>query len=96
MAKNQPPPPSLDELQRKIDAAVSEGKRHEPKPAIGSGYGTAMRHSLDVIAGVGVGGTMGYLLDKALGSLPLFLIIFFLLGFAAGFRNIIRNANRTE
>jgi len=33
---------------------------------------------------------LGFWLDKWLGTMPLFLIVFFFLGFAAGFMNIYR------
>lgn len=92
MPENPPPLPSLDELQRKIDAASP--KASDKEPSVSGGLGKAMRHSLDVIAGVGVGGTMGYFLDNALGTTPLLLIVLFLLGFVSGMYNIVRSANR--
>jgi F0F1-type ATP synthase assembly protein I len=42
------------------------------------------------IAGVIVAGGLGYLLDKRLGTLPLFSLLLGVLGFAAGMREIVR------
>lgn len=55
--------------------------------------GPALRMSTEFIAGVIVGGGIGWFLDKWLETMPLFLIIFLGLGTAAGVVNIIRAAN---
>lgn len=41
-----------------------------------------------IVAGLGI----GYLIDRVLGTLPAFLIVFLVLGMAAGFLNIYRAA----
>ncbi len=43
-----------------------------------------------MVAGILVGTGIGYLLDRFLGTKPWLLIIFMMLGMAAGFRNIYR------
>ncbi len=54
--------------------------------------GMALRMSTELVAAVVVGAGMGWLLDQWLGTMPLFLLVFLLLGMAAGFRNVIRTA----
>jgi ATP synthase protein I len=42
--------------------------------------------------GLVVGGGIGWLLDRWLGTSPLLLILFFLVGAAAGMYNVVRAA----
>ncbi len=85
---------SLDKLREKIEAADPKGAdvRQDAKSTAASA-GKAMRLGTDLLAGAGVGGTIGYFLDRAFDTSPLCLILFFFLGFAAGVRNILRNAS---
>ncbi len=53
-------------------------------------FAKAMRASSELAAGVIVGGGIGYLLDQQLGTLPIFLIIFLMVGMAAGFLNLYK------
>ncbi|HEX3181921.1 MAG TPA: AtpZ/AtpI family protein [Beijerinckiaceae bacterium] len=86
----------MNALSAKIDA-----QRHrpaaggEPETAASQrGWGQAMnlgfRVVTELVAGILVGGGIGYLLDKWLGTKPFLLILFGLLGTAGGFWNIIR------
>jgi ATP synthase protein I len=47
---------------------------------------------VELAAGLLVGGVIGWLLDRAFGTNPLLLIVFFLLGATAGIYNVIRSA----
>lgn len=57
--------------------------------------------SLGALSAVGIafvlavvfGFVIGYFLDKWLGTSPLFIIVFFFVGVAAGIVNVIRTAN---
>ena len=53
------------------------------------------RLSSELIAGVVVGGLMGWGFDKLLSTSPWGLIVFVLIGFSAGVLNVIRSANAT-
>jgi ATP synthase protein I len=48
--------------------------------------------STELIAGVVVGALMGWGFDRLLSTSPFGLIVFLLLGFAAGVLNLIRSA----
>jgi ATP synthase protein I len=57
-----------------------------------SGYARGFRLSSELVAGVVVGAGIGWLLDRWLGISPWGLIVFLLLGFAAGVLNVMRSA----
>ena len=57
-----------------------------------SGYARGFRLSTELVAGVLVGAGLGWLIDRWLGISPWGLIVFLLLGFAAGVLNVMRAA----
>ena len=57
-----------------------------------SGYARGFRLSSELVAGVLVGAGLGWLIDRGLGISPWGLIVFLLLGFAAGVLGIMRSA----
>ncbi len=83
----------LDKLEARIAAAR---KGQEPKRGRQgekfTAAGTAWRMTLELVVGVLVGAAMGWGLDELLGTKPAFLIVFILLGFAAGIRTVMRSA----
>ena len=67
--------------------------RSEPRPgADASAIARGFRLSTELVAGVVVGAVIGWLLDRWLGISPWGLIVFLLLGFAAGTLNAMRSA----
>jgi ATP synthase protein I len=62
--------------------------------ATGSAMGLGFRVASELMAGVLVGGGMGWALDRWLGTSPWFLIVMLLLGMVAGFWNVYRLAVR--
>jgi ATP synthase protein I len=57
-----------------------------------SAFARGFRLSTELVAGVLVGAGIGWLLDRWLGISPWGLIVFLLLGFAAGVLNVMRAA----
>jgi ATP synthase protein I len=57
-----------------------------------SAMARGFRLSAELVAGVVVGAIIGWLLDRAFGLSPWGLIVFLLLGFAAGVLNVMRSA----
>jgi ATP synthase protein I len=57
-----------------------------------SAFARGFRMSTELVAGVVVGAIIGWLLDRWLGISPWGLIVFLLLGFAAGVLNVMRAA----
>ena len=87
----------LDALQRKIDQA--KGPAHS-SPAGDEGasanLGQALRFTVELLSGIAVGGALGYFLDRWLHTFPWIFILGFFIGAAAGFRNLLREANSSE
>jgi len=57
-----------------------------------SGFARGMRLSAELVGGVVIGFVFGWLFDRWLGTSPWGLIVFLLLGFAAGVLNVMRSA----
>ena len=62
----------------------------------GSFMGNAFKLGTELVASVGVGTIIGFILDTWFGTKPWLIIIFFFLGAAAGILNVIRAANRMQ
>lgn len=89
----------LKNLSDRIAAEKSEKAAAEQPSTRFQGakdYSKGYRLASEFVAGVLVGGLLGYGLDYLLGTLPLFLIVLLLFGFAAGILNMSRAANRDQ
>ncbi len=62
----------------------------------GSFMGNAFKLGTELVAAVGVGTIIGFILDTWFGTKPWLIIIFFFLGAAAGMLNVFRTANRMQ
>jgi ATP synthase protein I len=71
------------------DSSDSSGAQ---RAATASGYARGFRLSSELVAGVVVGAGIGWLIDRWIGVSPWGLIVFLLLGFAAGVLNVMRSA----
>ena len=85
---------SLKDLDARLKAArerqeEASGRARE-KRAGPSGMGVGFRLAIELVTGLVVGVAVGYGLDQWLGTAPLFLIVFFFLGSAAGILNVYR------
>ena len=72
--------------------AESSNETSENRAATASGYAKGFRLSSELVAGVIVGAGLGWLTDRWFGISPWGLIVFVLLGFAAGVLNVMRSA----
>lgn len=89
--KDDRPLSSLEKLDEKLRAA--QAKRRKTKAGSedqGQGLAFAMRIGVEIVAALIVGVAIGYFLDRWLGTKPWFLLVFFVLGAAAGFMNVFR------
>ena len=81
----------LEIAKSKIKKKVlSEGEKR------GSLMGNAFKLGTELVAAVGVGTIIGFILDSWFGTTPWLIIIFFFLGAAAGISNVIKAANRMQ
>jgi ATP synthase protein I len=72
--------------------ALSENRQAARPTADTSAIARGFRLSTELVAGVLVGALIGWLLDRGLGISPWGMIVFVLLGFAAGVLNVMRSA----
>jgi ATP synthase protein I len=90
----------LDERRRHLEAelarrgVVKKPGSFEERSETSAGVAQAMKLSSEFIAGILVGAAIGWLIDRFAGTSPWGLIIFLLLGFAAGVLNILRSTGR--
>jgi ATP synthase protein I len=82
----------LSERLARDQAGRPSGNPAEDRAATASGYARGFRLSSELVAGVLVGAGLGWLIDRLLGISPWGLIVFLLLGFAAGVLNVMRSA----
>lgn len=86
----------LAELEAKIAAARAA---QAPKPRVDEHYSQAnlaWRMVIELVAGLGIGFGIGYGLDSLFGTLPIFLVLFTLLGLAAGIKTMLRSAQEIQ
>src|SRR5262249_42897187 len=56
--------------------------------------GMAFRLSTEIVVGVAVGGVLGWVLDRWLGTSPWLLVLFLFCGMAAGLKSAVTAAQR--
>jgi ATP synthase protein I len=87
----------LDALEGKL--ATVQGRRgptpEEPEGR-GKAMGQALRLATELVAGVAVGGFVGWGLDKLFGTAPFLMVAFLVLGATAGIMNVVRTAKSMQ
>lgn len=91
-----PDPQKLNELGKRLDELQTRQAAGTKRPPP-SQSGIAARFASELVAGLIVGGGLGWGIDWLLGHFgfhtkPAFMIVFFMLGAAAGIRNVMRAA----
>lgn len=94
-----PEPDDLERLQA-LDKRIEQMKAASaPKPPKAESHVMAQhawRMVTELVAGLLIGFGIGYGLDALFGTRPLFLVLFILLGFAAGIRVMMRSAAEVQ
>ncbi|HEX4292846.1 MAG TPA: AtpZ/AtpI family protein [Rhizomicrobium sp.] len=90
-------PQNLRDLGKRLDDAQARQTVRPSRPPP-SHLGIAFRLVTELVAALLIGGALGWGVDWLFGRFgihtkPVFLIVLFMLGAAAGFRGIIRTAN---
>jgi len=86
----------MTQLEARISAAK---KLQEPTPRADEHYSQAnlaWRMVIELVAGLGIGFGIGYGLDLWLGTLPIFMVLFVMLGLAAGVKTMLRSAQEIQ
>ncbi|MFN3481532.1 AtpZ/AtpI family protein [Rhabdaerophilum calidifontis] len=87
----------LDALKADLGEAVAEDREASGasgKHASGGELAAGLRAATELVAGVLVGGAIGFFLDRQIGTKPLFLVVFLIMGMGAGFLNLYRLGQR--
>ncbi len=87
----------LSELNARI--AALKATQADNKPHVEEHYSQAhlgWRMVIELVAGLLIGFGMGYGLDRLFGTLPIFLLLFTLLGLAAGIKTMMRTAREFQ
>jgi ATP synthase protein I len=86
----------LHALERRLDQRRTEdratARRDVEGPRQGKGMALALRLAADFVAGVILGAALGWGFDRLFGTSPWGLMVFLLLGFAAGILSVMRSA----
>ena len=89
----EPDPDRLRALEARLDQAKGNPEVRQTETAKGFSQGeVAWRMVIELATGIMLGSGIGYGLDVLFGTLPLLLILFSLLGFAAGIRTMLGTA----
>jgi len=85
---------TLNNLGKRLhEAEATHRPQREPDEPPGTAVGMAARMGLELVVGLVVGGMVGWGFDFLLGTKPWLMLVFFLLGTAAGMRNVMRTAS---
>ena len=95
MAEDDPDARRLADLEERLQKARGK-KPDRAQDASQSKMGIAFRLVAELLAGVIVGGGIGWALDSLFGTSPILLIVMFLVGAAAGMRNVVRAAREMD
>lgn len=87
------PSDELDAIEARLAAARGS---QAPIKVAGSALASGSRYAVEIVAGVVVGGFIGWQLDRWLGTKPWLALVFLLLGLAAGFMNLMRGVNAEQ
>ena len=83
---------NLDKLDRKLEEFKSKKEKDSPKRIKVQNDGWRM--IIELVTGMLLGVSLGLGLDYMIGSEPIFLIIFSLLGFMAGVKTMMATAKK--
>jgi ATP synthase protein I len=97
--KDGPDAERLKALEGRIEALRRDKTEAVAPAALADKYskaGLAWRMVIELVAGMAIGVGIGYGLDSLFGTLPIFLMIFTLLGLAAGIRVMMQTAQEFQ
>ena len=90
---SEPDPDRLRALEERLQKVRGKEPPAQTSTAKGFSQGeVAWRMVIELATGIGLGFAIGYGIDTLAGTIPIFLIIFTLFGFAAGIRTMLGTA----
>jgi len=92
---SEPDPERLRALEARLSKVKGQAAPERPNTVKGFSQGeVAWRMVIELVTGMLLGVGIGYGLDVLFGTLPIFLIIFSLFGFAAGVKTMLGSAKQ--
>jgi ATP synthase protein I len=82
----------MKRLEERLQKVHEQRKEPVRRPSEYQKTSLAWRMVIELVVGMVLGIGLGYGLDELFGTLPVFLVVFALLGFAAGIRTMLRTA----
>lgn len=91
-----PDPDRLKKLEERIRKAQKAQEPEPPVENVVTNAAMAWRMVVELVVGVAIGFGIGYGLDSLFGTMPVFLVLFILAGFAAGVRTMLRSVQEIQ
>lgn len=93
----KPDPERLAALDARLKTAKGpEGETPKAGDEITSQAGMAWQMVIELVVGLAIGFGIGYGLDAIFGTAPIFMVLFILLGFAAGVKVMLGTAKQMQ
>lgn len=90
------PTDELESLEARLAAAKARNAPADPVRLAGGAMGQGFRFAVEIVVTTVVGTAIGLQLDRWLGSKPWLMLLFMLLGLAAGFLSLFRAVGREQ
>ncbi len=87
---SRPPTDDLDSLETRLAEAKARHAPVDPMRMAGGAMGQGFRFAVEIVVTTVVGTAIGWQLDRWLGTKPWLMLVFMLLGLAAGFLSLFR------
>ncbi|MHA6267267.1 AtpZ/AtpI family protein [uncultured Aliiroseovarius sp.] len=93
---NKPDPERLRELEMRLKQAKGEVKEDDTSDAAYNQASFAWQMVIELTVGLLIGFGIGYGLDALFGTKPIFMVLFIMLGFAAGMKVMLSTAAQMQ
>ncbi|MFT6022128.1 MAG: ATP synthase protein I [Ascidiaceihabitans sp.] len=92
--------PDQKQQMQQLEAKIAAVKKSQERGPVQEEHYSQAQHAwrmvIELVAGLGIGFGIGYGLDYLFGTLPIFMLIFTVLGLVAGVKTMIRSANEMQ
>lgn len=85
-----PPDARLGSLDERLKHAQEQEALRDKRQEVDPNYRIGQQVLGHLVGAPFAGGFFGWLLDRAFGTLPVFMLLFLFVGFGVGIRNVIR------
>ena len=85
----------LRDLEERLSKLTPKPKADAPMAGHDQAH-LAWRMVIELVAGLGIGFGIGYGLDVLFGTMPIFMVVFIMLGLAAGVKTMLRSAREIQ